>query len=423
MPSLPMRAATVHVEATVQDDASVVRLVFEDLVGPQGGARNDVYWRVPDAADLPTPAILDSLVCPLALHAQAHGQDLRVRGPMSAMGLFNLGQLLEARQGTSPALYPRVIAVEPDSVVTRAIAPDAAARAVLAFSGGLDSTFSAARHALGLRGEASFVLDGLVMVHGLDAPLSDRAGFAGMRERAMPVSRRLGVPIRAVETDSMRLSHPAAGHGALWPQQATPLIAAAMSLFMHRAATGIMGGGIPYGAGRVGLGHPPILDQFAAHALFRIATDGAELSRADKIEALLPFPDLLAGIKVCVGSMNGGGNSALNCGRCWKCLVTYVNFRCLGITAPPCFAEPVDEALISTLSMPSVYMARDLALGYEDIVTRGATGAWADRMARVMAKVPPEPYFPREIGKLIRPLFSQRLRAAIRARLPATLRP
>lgn len=418
-----VKPATVHLETARTAAGAELRLVVENLTGPAGGQRSTLWWRRPEAESITPPPALDALVLPLALYAQAHGQDLRVRGPMSRTGLFGLRQLMEGRHGTTPETYKRPITVTPETVLEPAAEPRLSNRALLAFSGGLDSTFSAVRHGMRLRGAASYDLAGLVMVHGLDAPLSDTAGFAGMLARAQPVAQRVGVPILPVITDSMRLSHTAGRQGALWPHQAAPMVAAAMSLFRDQGSVGLIGGGLPYGAGRVGLGHPPIFDQFCTSAGFRIATDGVELSRADKIEALLPYPDLLAGIKVCVGSMNGGGNSALNCGRCWKCLVTYVNFRCLGITDPPCFAGPMDEALISTMSMPTIYAARDLALGYEDIVARGATGGWARRMACVMAKVPPDPYFPRELGRMLRPLFPTRLRAAIRARLPATLRP
>mgnify|MGYP001810153375 CR=1 FL=1 len=44
-------------------------------------------------------------------------------------------------------------------------------------------------------------------------------------------------------------------------------------------------------------------------------------------------------------------------------------------------------------------------------------------IAERVAKVPPDPYFPREFGRMLRPRLPKRLRGAIRARLPATLRP
>lgn len=212
-----LKPATVHLETARTAAGAELRLVVENLTGPAGGQRSTLWWRRPEAESITPPPVLDALVLPLALYAQAHGQDLRVQAPMSRTGLFGLHQLMEARHGTTPETYPGPITVTPESVLEPAAEPRLSNRALLAFSGGLDSTFSAVRHGMGLRGPASYDLAGLVMVHGLDAPLADTAGFAGMLERAQPVARRVGVPILPVITDSMRLSHTAPRHGALWP--------------------------------------------------------------------------------------------------------------------------------------------------------------------------------------------------------------
>lgn len=381
-----MKPAVINFESRSEDGDRVVSLVYENLAGPAGGDQGRVWWRVPGEPELADPPILDGLVLPLALHAAHAGQDLKVRGPMSRLGLANMDRLVEGRGGAEPARFPHRTTIEPDEVVDPVRPSGMPERAALAFSGGLDSTFTAMRHAERLRGEASRDIAALVMVHGLDAPLTDVAGFEGMVRRAEPMARRIGVPIRTVATDAMRFS----ATWTLWPQQATPMVAAAMSLFTDRVSVGIIGGGIPYGAGRVGLGHPPIFDQLCSNTLMRIVTDGAELGRADKIEQLLPYPSVISGIKVCIAAMAGEGDSSLNCGKCWKCVVTWMNFKALGIDRPPCFAEPVDEALISTYYPESLYMARDLAFAWEDAVSREAKGSWVDRLRWVMRRVPPD---------------------------------
>src|SRR6185369_11158763 len=87
--------------------------------------------------------------------------------------------------------------------------------------------------------------------------------------------------------------------GRAWPQSAIPLTAGALALFSGRASIGLVSSGAPYGTPRFGATHPPVLDALSSNDFFRVVTDGGGFGRTDKIEALLPFPEVLAGIKVC----------------------------------------------------------------------------------------------------------------------------
>ena len=64
--------------------------------------------------------------------------------------------------------------------------PARSARAIAAFSGGLDSTCTAIRHTRGLAGWRTEALGALLLVHGFDIALDRAAEFDGARERARP---------------------------------------------------------------------------------------------------------------------------------------------------------------------------------------------------------------------------------------------
>jgi hypothetical protein len=411
-----MTHATLWCDETVEDGATVWRGTLEGLGGP-GAARLSFHDAALDDATLPTPAVLDQVAGAALLHVQARGQDLAVRGPMSRLGIYNLGRLAEARRCTSPHLYPRAIAVRPDTLrdeMPAAREPDAAS---LSFSGGLDSTFSAMRLGHRRAGAGAPRLGQLVITQGLDTRLDRPQEIARMVERARPLADAAGAPLAEVRTDAWSIA------GAIWPQTATPVMAAALAMFAHRFPTGLIGGGLPYGTGRVGLGHPALFDQFSTGASFRMTTDATGWTRARKLGWLFDYPETLPWLRVCVSGFEASGDSSSNCGRCAKCLDLWMVYRMLGVDDPPGFDRPVDPAMIRTLHADDVFDARGFGMLYEDVVATGATGQWVDDFTWRLAQVPPVFSLPRALGRAVRRFAPPSLRAAIRRRLPLALRP
>lgn len=413
---MTMPPAVLWFDHRTEGGASVSTVTLEGLAGPLGPRARFSYSAL-DEAGLPTAAVLDSMVAAALLPVQGVGQDLVVRGPMSRLGLYNLGQLAEARHGTSPERYPRAIAITPDSIVETvptAEEPDAAS---LSFSGGLDSTYTAIT--LGQRGGEPGVprLGQLVIVQGFDSRLDQPEGLARMVARVTPLARDAGVALRVVRTDVWPLG------SRLWPQTATPFMVPALAMFAHRYPTGIIGGGIPYGAGRVGLGHPAVLDQFCSGAAFRMMTHGAGLPRSEKLRALLDHPEVLRHLRVCVSGFEASGDPSRNCGTCGKCLDLWMTFQMLGIADPPCFDAPVEPWRIATIHAPHVFEARDLGCVHEDALRTGASGPWVALLARRLAYVPPTTNLLRAAGLWLRERLPRPVRAAIRRRLPAELKP
>jgi hypothetical protein len=404
-----MKPIHVHFD----DAGSERRLVFEGALGPDG-PRAETWWKLPEP--LPAPPVLDSFICGHVQWAAMLGQDLVVHGPMSRGGLFNIGQLLEIRHALSPERYPRAIAVVPDRVVAAPRPAGDPGTAIAALSGGLDSTFTAVRHARRLAGEASHRIGALVMVLGFDVPLTRAERFDEMRRRAEPLARWLDLPLHVVVTNAMHLG------GRAWPQSALPLFGSVLVNFAAEHAIGLASAGAPYGTPRFGISHPPMLDALASNEWFTLVSDGGGYGRADKIEALAPFPEALAALKVCWQ----GSDPARNCGRCEKCVMTRLNFLAAGIPDPPCFDEPLELAHIAALPMPSLDRVRDLyRTCWNELEARGTTGPAVELLRRRLARVPPDRVLARlrRLGTVARRLVPARVRHGLHTRLPPTLRP
>ena len=349
-------------EVTVEDGAEVRRMILEGAPWRQH-KRLDIWWRVPEVTGLTVPPVVDSLIAGHLLWAARHGRDLVVHGPMSRGGMYNLGQLLEMRRRWSPARYPRVISLLPESIVSTLQPEGESNRAVAACSGGLDSTFT-------------------IMVHGFDVRVERPDLFASMRRRIEPLAEWLNLPLHTVVTNSKEM-----GGAWAWPHSAIPLAAAALSVFSGRYGMGLVSAGAPHGIPRFGISHPGISDALLTNDSFTVVSDGGGFGRTDKVESLLPFPSVLSGIKVCWE----GKDPARNCGRCQKCVVTRLNFLAAGMPDPPCFDTPLEVAHVTGLPLPSMTAAQDLfRMCWNELQCRGVTGPVVDALRRRLSRVPPD---------------------------------
>lgn len=409
------RPIDVWFEEGVEDGALVRRLVFDGVDGP-GGPRAVSWWRLPGITNLPLPPVLDSFVAGHVQWASMLGQDLVVHGPMSRGGLYNLGQLGEIRHALSPERYRRPIAITPDAAIAAPRPAGDPGLAIATLSGGLDSTFTAVRHARRLIGDAALPLAGLVMVHGFDAQLDQPERFDVMRRRAEPLVRLLDLPLHVVVTNSAQTG------GRAWPQSAMPLFGGVLAQFSVQCAVGLMSAGAPDGTPRFGISHPTVLDQLASNEYFQLVSDGGGFGRAEKIETLAPFPDALAGLKVCWQGRDAGRN----CGVCEKCVMTRLNFLAARLPDPPCFDTPLAPSHIAALPLPSLEAVRDLFRNcWNELDARGVVGPEMALLTRRLARVPPERTARalRHVGQVVRHFVPSRLRHAIHQRLPPALRP
>lgn len=372
-------AIQVWFEEGIEAGIPVRRMVLENIQ-VANGEKAVTWWRFPDHTTVPPLEVVDALVAGHLLWAATLGQDLVVHGVMSRGGLQRLRQLLEIRRALDPARY-QPIEIRPEHIRDAPPARRTPGRTLAAMSGGLDSTFTVFRHAHRLPGERSYPLDGLVLVFGFDVPLHRTDRFTALRQRIERMAQAVGLPLLNVQTNAGELG------GGTWPQSSMPLFSSALAQCTGPGGTGLVSAGAPYGSAYVALSHTPPLDALCSNDDFRLVTDGAGFGRADKIEALLPYPEAVTNLRVCWQ----GPDPARNCGVCAKCVMTRINFLCAGVRHPACFDTPLTLDHIRQLPLSSLHQARDFfRFCLVEMDARGTRGPEADLLRKRLARVPPD---------------------------------
>jgi len=279
-----------------------------------GGARLELGFSFDAAAAALVADTADAFVPALLLPAMAAGEALEIVPRVSPLLLQRLRHL----QAIFSSWFPRY----------RTVAVCAAPRASSAapapgvgafFSGGVDSFYTLRAH-LGCDAPERPAITHLVFFHGLETSLAARRGGEASEARARAVARETGLAFVAGETD-LRTHFPLP-----WGEYCGAGLASAA----HALSAGLGHVLVPstdsYGDA-IHWGSHPLVDDLWSSECTTVACDGAEHTRAGKLERFVAFDPLARRhLRVCVD--NAGGD--FNCGRCHKCVRTMVALRALG---------------------------------------------------------------------------------------------
>jgi hypothetical protein len=338
-----MAGSTLTISPRVVETEAIVRYEFD--LGYSGSSRTQtLFYEFPRELAPPPLDNFDAALCVTVLHAMADGRDIRLRGPATSAGLRNLNEFQDAWARWLPAVY-RPIVIEAETVVSRA--QPVTERAIAAFSGGVDSSFTLLRNAL-RRNAGTYPVDTVLLVHGFDISRSNPGALHELMERTEELRHLCGVQLRIVRTNSKELRLQP------WEYCFGAELAACLHLFSAEFSHALVGSSEPYDALVLPWGSNPVTDHLLSGGRVAIVHDGAGFSRTDKIAFLSGFPAALKSLKVCwQGSQQGR-----NCGLCEKCMRTRLNFLAVGIANPPCFDGPLDLRRIG-----GIPIANDTVLG------------------------------------------------------------
>lgn len=376
--SRPLRIAFAQ---TVRGGATRRSLFLEGLADRPAGERLEMWWESPGAPDLPEPVVLDQMVAACVIPAMMRGQDVVVDGPLSRQALVRLPLLAATRHDWGVKGPRREIALHAASV--RDPAPEAAPpRAVLTFSGGVDSFYSLLWRTGPAPPPAEPTLAAAVLSLGFDIPLAQVEAFERHRARLAPVLERRGVALHVVHSNARALGL------AHWDHVAMPMISAALSQFAHRYAWGIVGGARSYPLTTVPTIQSPLVDCALSGDWFSVAADAVGIGRTEKVALICEHADALAALRVCYEENTA--DFARNCCRCGKCQRTMLNFLACGLPHPPCFDTVPDPMALAEVPF---HKATDLEFA-DDVIAyaraHGHAGPWADRLEeRRQEWVPP----------------------------------
>jgi hypothetical protein len=296
-----------------------------------GQARTTLWYRVQLPAEWRLSESSDAFTLVPLFKAMRAGLPLHVEGEMSPSLLANLEELQEVWVCWHPRRFTRVEIV-PQREREQTPGEEGA---IFAFSGGVDSAFTALRHATGAAGRRSRSLRAGVMAHGFDAPIEE-GRFAGAADKAEAMLASLGIPLVRMATNVRRVEH-------AWDTVAGAAITSCLHLLQPNARAGLVPGSEPYQfLGVWTWGSHPVTDPLLSSASLPILNDGSGYSRPQKIRALGRWPEALEHLRVCWAGETYDGN----CGRCEKCIRTILDFRAVGLPLPPCFPADVADRQI-----------------------------------------------------------------------------
>lgn len=322
----------------------------------------EVFYRVHGAV-LPQPlrtwdfAVIASIFTAMRLRRPVH-----VHGPVSRSLLANLEEFQEAWAVWLPAQYGVVpiwaeAEIEPDRVH--------ADKGMFAFSGGVDATYSIARHLFQEAGRRTLEPAAAALVHGFDIDLAQQGAFAVARRSAEQTLSGLGVPLSIVETNwKTNLCYD-------WRMEHASGLAACLFQFEGLAGTAVIGGDEGYDNVDIPWGSNPVSNPLLSSQSMVVRTEGSGCTRSDRLGLLVKLGVHLDHLRVCWENAETGSN----CGICEKCIRTQVNFRAVG-AEPRGFLRQAEWWRVATIPSRSLgdnYFLREaLAVAKR----RGVGGNW-----------------------------------------------
>lgn len=279
----------------------------------QDGVPPETFWfRLPARCQKHVTDSLDPFVLGVIFIAMSRGADLHVQGRVSPSLLKNLDEFQNAWQVWRPEVYRRVnIHADCETEEPRAITGEA----VQMFSGGLDSCFTAWRHARKLCGRRSENVTAAVMAHGFDIPLNE----TGVFERAAENSRAM---VASLGLELIPASCNIRDFGVDWEDAHGSALAACLQLLRGRFSTGMIAGSHVYSHLRFPWGSNPVTDPLFSCDAQRIVYDGAEHARSEKARLVADWPEAMQRLRVCWE----GPQKDRNCGKCLRCVSTAFTF-------------------------------------------------------------------------------------------------
>jgi hypothetical protein len=287
-----------------------------------------LWWSVEAAPGIRPGPVGDAAVLATVAPAMVAGTDLEVVGGTVTSGL--LAGIDEAQQAWHQWRGWSPVTIRAEQAPATTTEPGSGG--LLAYSGGVDSAFSAWRHVTGAAGPQQVPIDAAVFVEGFDVPLGDPSFQPALDRIAPPLAAR-GVPLVQAATNVRDLH-------ADWQAYHGFALASMLTFAGGAQRTGIVAASDTYRRPVLGWGSNAITDPLLGSDRFSFRHDGA-IDRVAKLRALAAWPEVIERLRFCWA----GTDHAANCGRCLKCVTMAMTLQVLGLPLG-CFAAPPSDATI-----------------------------------------------------------------------------
>jgi hypothetical protein len=349
------------------------KMVVSAVIEAPGEERKRLWYSLPESRATNLPGNSDLFAVGTIFLMMQTGVEVCVHGKVSPSLLRNLAEYQAAWVAWMPTLKSVEIRADQEE---ETVPSEQREDAVLAFSGGVDSSFTAFRHAGSGASRIQRSATAAVMVHGFDIPLDEPETFDSARKRSEAMTSSVGLDLIPVATNYRLLVED-------WNHSFGAALASCLMLFSGRFRAGLIGQGFTYGEFRsLHEGSNPLTDPMLSSDLFRIVPDGAAFDRAEKILAMREWSECLQYLRVCWA----GPQKDRNCCVCEKCIRNILTFRALGLGLPPCFDRDVDDEQIKAMNPGHKVLAMIRYSGLGKLAAaHGANGPWVGTLEARLA--------------------------------------
>ena len=353
-----------------------------------------LWYRLPATHKSSIPESLDPFVIGILFCAMRRKTDLYVHGAVSPSLLRNLEEFQTAWVGWNPARYHR-IEIQADTEREDERAPGEGA--VMSFSGGLDSCFTAWRHVKGDLGRRKRKLQAAVMVHGFDIPLDEVQTFERAAENSRQLTGDIGLELIPITCNIREFEHE-------WQQSHGAGLASCLHLLRNRFPVGLIAGSHAYAGLRFPWGSNPVTDPLLSSASLSLIYDGADFTRPEKAREVAAWSKAMDRVRVCWE----GEHKDRNCGHCLRCVGTAICFAVEGKPIPSSLPIASLEAAIRELESVhikpvSLTRLEELLVAARDSRIKDPWVAALEKCIQVQLGKPPEK--PASLAKRVRTGF------------------
>lgn len=333
MANLKLHISEDGLRRDVHSDGKLPDLYYE--VRPRLGAAAPEF----DTGDFALIAML-----PIAMHAEI---DLHAEFNVDSVLLDGLDHYQDVWRDWRPDIFKKKIAITSDGEYTRPAVDHRPPAAVIAFSAGLDSTFTLSRHVKKDAGRAVRKVQTAVMVHGFDMPLEAADGFETLARNGSAICSDLGVDFVTVKTNWRSISPD-------WEMTFGSGLVSVLHQFSKRHDIALIATEESYQNSFTVWGSNFWTDRFFSSSGFRIESDGGAFDRMERAKYVSRHRQLIPHLRVCWS----GPRTGENCGVCAKCILTKLIFVAVGNAEPWPFPQGLSTELIRDMRLHTIWQKR-----------------------------------------------------------------
>ncbi|HPG89331.1 MAG TPA: hypothetical protein PLD46_06730 [Hyphomicrobium sp.] len=287
-------------------------------------------------------------VLPIAMH---EGAGLEADFAVDATLLDGLEHFQDVWHAWRPDIFRFKIPIVTAGEYKQSAPTERPASAVSAFSSGVDSTFTLARHIKGDAGRARRDIRTAVLVHGFDMPLAASDGFDVLARSALAITDELGVNLVTVKTNWRQMI-------ANWEMTFGAGLVSVLHQFSDAHDMALIATEESYQNCFPVWGNSFWTDRFFSASGFNIESDGGAYDRIERAAYVGKHRALIPHLRVCWA----GPRTGENCGVCPKCVLTKLNFVAAGVAEPWPFPQGLTPQTVYDMPIKTRWQSQFLEL-------------------------------------------------------------